>query len=95
MLAHHLGLWTLSACRVVYVIDEPRRFGFAYGTLEHVVRGEERFELRLHDDERVTFHLTAFSTPAIWLARLATPVTRYYQREGGRSYARALAGALG
>ena len=42
-LARHLGLWTLSACRIVYVLDEPRRFGFAYGTLEHVVRGEQDF----------------------------------------------------
>ncbi len=90
MLARHLGVWTLSACRIVYVIDEPGRFAFAYGTLEHVVRGEERFELRLGDDDRVTFELTAFSTPAVWLARLAAPLTRYYQREGGRSYARAL-----
>ena len=38
------GLWSLSAARVVYVVDEGgplRRFGFAYGTLpDHVERGE-------------------------------------------------------
>jgi len=35
--AQTLGVWSLSACRVVYVIEQPRRFGFAYGTLpDHV-----------------------------------------------------------
>jgi uncharacterized protein (UPF0548 family) len=94
MLAHHLGVWTLSACRVVYVVDEPRRFAFAYGTLEHVVRGEERFEVELDGDDRVRFHLTAFSVPAILLARLAAPLARRFQREGGRSYARGLRDAI-
>src|SRR5512138_1689073 len=38
------GLATTSACRVVYVIDEPDRYGFAYGTLaDHAVAGEELF----------------------------------------------------
>src|SRR5689334_5985187 len=28
------GMWSLNACRVVYVVDETdRRFAFAYGTL--------------------------------------------------------------
>jgi uncharacterized protein (UPF0548 family) len=94
LLARHLGLWTLSACRVVYVFDEPRRFGFAYGTLSHVVRGEERFEIRHADDDAVTLHLTAFSVPAMLLARLARPLARYYQKQAGQSYARGLAHAL-
>lgn len=92
--ARHLGLWTLSACRVVYVIEEPRQFAFAYGTLAHVVRGEERFELQLGAGDRVTFHLTAFSTPAILLARLAGPLARRFQREGGQGYAAALRAAI-
>jgi uncharacterized protein (UPF0548 family) len=94
LLARHLGLYTLSACRVAYVDDEPRRFAFAYGTLEHAVRGEERFEIRHGDDDRVTFELVAFSTPAILLARLAAPLTARFQREGGRSYARGLRRAI-
>ena len=37
-------MWTLNACRIVYVVDEPRKFGFAYGTLpDHAESGEERF----------------------------------------------------
>src|SRR5207248_746162 len=36
------GLWFLNGCRVVYVVDEPQRFGFAYGTLlDHAESGEE------------------------------------------------------
>ena len=39
-----MRLWWTSPCRVVYVVDEPHRFGFAYGTLPgHVEQGEERF----------------------------------------------------
>src|SRR5207253_2806761 len=42
-------LWTLNACRIVYVVNEPRKFGFAYGTLpEHVESGEERFTVEWH-----------------------------------------------
>src|SRR3954470_10446637 len=34
----------LAPCRVVYVVDEPRRKGFAYGTLPgHPESGEELF----------------------------------------------------
>jgi uncharacterized protein (UPF0548 family) len=33
VLARHLGFWSLHAARIVYVIDELRKFGFAYGTL--------------------------------------------------------------
>ena len=47
VLAHRFGMWSLNACRIVYVVNEPRpirRFGFAYGTLpDHVESGEERF----------------------------------------------------
>jgi uncharacterized protein (UPF0548 family) len=42
LLARHLGFYSLNSCRIVYVIDEPDRFGFAYGTLsEHAESGEE------------------------------------------------------
>ena len=37
----------VAPCRVVYVIDEPNRRAFAYGTLPgHAVRGEEMFGVR-------------------------------------------------
>lgn len=47
--------------RVVYVIDEPRRRGFAYGTLPgHPESGEEAFIVELHDDGAVTFTINRY-----------------------------------
>jgi uncharacterized protein (UPF0548 family) len=47
ILARAIGLWSLNACKIVYVVDESgpiNRFGFASGTLpDHAGRGEERF----------------------------------------------------
>ena len=81
-----LGLWWLNASRIVYVIDEPRRFGFAYGTLPgHAERGEERFLVEWLDDDAVWYDLRAFSKPRHLLARLAYPITRAYQRRFGRA----------
>lgn len=94
LLGRHVGVWTLSACRIVYTFDEPRAFGFGYGTLEHAVRGEERFELALRDDGAVVFRLLAFSVPDRWLIRLGAPVARAFQKRAGRDYADGLRGAL-
>ena len=81
LVAHAVGLWWLNAARIVYVIDEPRRFGFAYGTLPgHVERGEERFSVEWLDDDTVWYDLLAFSRPRYWGARLAKPVARMLQR---------------
>lgn len=81
VLARCLGIWWLNAARVVYTIDEPRRRGFAYGTLPgHAERGEERFLVEMLDDGSVWYDLFAFSQPAHWLARLGHPVARHYQK---------------
>jgi len=79
------GVHFLNAARIVYVIDEPRRFGFAYGTLPgHAERGEERFLVEHLDDDSVWFDLLAISRPGYWLARLARPLTRRLQRSFAR-----------
>jgi uncharacterized protein (UPF0548 family) len=55
VLARVAGLWWLNACRIVYVLDEPRRFGFAYGTLPgHAESGEERFSIEWNQDDSVS-----------------------------------------
>jgi uncharacterized protein (UPF0548 family) len=80
-----LGLWWLNAARIVYVIDEPRRFGFAYGTLPgHVERGEERFSVEWLDDDAVWYDIDAFSQPRYWMTRLGKPIARHLQRRFGR-----------
>lgn len=80
-----LGLWWLNAARIVYVIDDPRRFGFAYGTLPgHVESGEERFLVEHLADDSVWYDLRAFSRPRLWLVRAGKPLARVLQRRFGR-----------
>lgn len=89
-----LGIGRLAVaipCRVVTVIDEPRRRGFAYGTLPgHPERGEEAFLLEQRDDGSVDFTITAFSRPATRLARLGGPVSTGVQNLMTNRYLHAL-----
>jgi uncharacterized protein (UPF0548 family) len=79
----------------LYVIDEPRRFGFAYGTLpDHVESGEERFLLELADDGAVYYDIIAFSRPRHFLAKLAYPLVRRLQKRFGRNSAAAMLAAV-
>jgi uncharacterized protein (UPF0548 family) len=78
--------------RVVAVVDEPDRCGFAYGTLPgHPESGEERFVVEYADDGVVTLRIVAFARPRSWPARVAGPLGRLVQRAVTRRYERALA----
>ena len=73
--ARVLGLWSLNAARVVYVIDEPDRYGFAYGTLPgHAERGEELFAVARAADGSISYEIRVFSRPQLWWSKLAKPV---------------------
>jgi uncharacterized protein (UPF0548 family) len=89
-----LGIGRLAVdapVRVAYVVDEPSRKGFAYGTLPgHPESGEEAFIVELHDDGAVTFTITAFSRPATLLARVGGPISRAIQSWVTNRYLRAL-----
>ncbi|MCZ0727038.1 DUF1990 domain-containing protein [Mycolicibacterium iranicum] len=87
----HLGP-VLAPCRVVYVVDEPDRRGFAYGTLPgHAESGEELFLVRFDPStENVYAEVAAFSKHATWWSRLASPVTSAVQRYVTDRYLRAL-----
>ena len=77
--------------RVVHVVDEPDRRGYAYGTLVgHPERGEEAFVVERDDAGRVWFTVTAFSVPARWPMRMAGPVGRLFQRAYAWRLGRAL-----
>jgi uncharacterized protein (UPF0548 family) len=77
--------------RVVYVIDEPLRKGFAYGTLPgHPERGEEAFIVEYRDDDSVWLTIRAFSRPAGWLFWAGYPVVRLMQEIYTARYERAL-----
>lgn len=74
-------------CRVVSVVDEPNRFGFAYGTLPiHPEQGEESFIVERDDDGEVAFRIIAVSRPRHALARLCPPVARRLQRAATERY---------
>ncbi|KLU11524.1 hypothetical protein BJF77_02165 [Kocuria sp. CNJ-770] len=80
-----------APCEVVRVLDEPRRQGFAYGTLEgHPERGEELFCLDLRPDGTVVLSITAFSRPAAWWARAGAAPARWAQERVTQRYLRAL-----
>ena len=87
----HLGL-VGAPCRVVYVVDEPDRRGFAYGTLPgHAECGEERFAVRFDPStDEVFAEVVAFSRHATWWSRLGSPVTSVIQRIVTERYLRAL-----
>lgn len=82
-LAHHLGFFSLNACRIVYLVDERHRFGFAYGTLsEHAEIGEERFIVEFDPDSgEVRYDIFAFSRPGHVLVKLGYPYSRYKQKQ--------------
>jgi uncharacterized protein (UPF0548 family) len=86
------GRLAISApVRVVYVIDEPRRRGFAYGTLPgHPESGEEAFLVELRPDDVVVCRITAFSRPVTWLARLGGPLATLTQSWVTGRYLRSL-----
>jgi uncharacterized protein (UPF0548 family) len=85
VLARTLGVWSLSACRIVYMIDEGQKFGFAYGTLpDHVECGEERFTVEWQEDDSVWYDILAFSRPQHPLAKLARPLVRRWQKRFAR-----------
>jgi uncharacterized protein (UPF0548 family) len=99
VLAHHFGLWSLNACRIVYLIDEDgpvRRYGFAYGTLaEHAESGEERFMVEWRrDDDSVWYDLFAFSRPNQLLSIAGFPVARFLQKRFAKDSKQAMIRAV-
>lgn len=84
-----------SPVRVVYVIDEPLRRGFAYGTLPgHPEDGEEAFVVEQAADGSVWLTVTAFSRPSSRFWRAVSPALRVAQELITRRYLRSLAGRM-
>ncbi len=90
ILARHLGFYSLSTARIVYVVDTPTRYGFAIGTLPgHLEEGEERFSVELRDGS-VWYNLLALSRPQHPLVWLGYPFARHMQRRFARDSVRAM-----
>ena len=82
MLAQFMGLWWRNSCKIIYTIDETRRFGFAYGTLPgHIETGEELFLVYLNDSEDVIYEIRAFSKPYHIFAKIGYPLVRFLQEK--------------
>ena len=81
----------VAACRIVEVVDEPDRFGFAYGTLRvHPEQGEEAFVVARDADGVVRLVVTAFSRGNGPLMRLGGPIARRQQAAATTGYLDAL-----
>jgi uncharacterized protein (UPF0548 family) len=83
-------------CRVVWVVDQPDRRGFGYGTLPgHPESGEESFVVSLRPDGEVVYELRAFSRPGTRLSRLGGPVSGRLQTLALDRYVTAIRRAAG
>jgi uncharacterized protein (UPF0548 family) len=68
-------------------VDDPGRFGFAYGTLAvHPARGEEAFVVERTPEGGVRAQVVAFSRPHHPLVRLGGPVARRQQARATEGY---------
>ena len=80
--------------RVVYVIDEPGRRGFAYGTIPgHPESGEELFLVECVGNE-TWVEVRAFSRHSRWFTRLGGPVVRLLQLRTTLLYLNAVSEAV-
>lgn len=83
--ANHGLVWSINACRIIYLIDERAqshaRFGYAYGTLpEHSERGEELFVITWdHETDGVEYEVMAFSRSNHVLVSAFWPVAVFIQ----------------
>ena len=92
VLRSRVGPLTIDApVRVVYVIDEERRVGFAYGTLKgHPASGEEAFVLEHREDDSVWLSVRSFSRSSSFGWALLAPISRRVRKGLVARYLRAL-----
>lgn len=77
--------------RVIFVTEEPRRIGFALGTVgDSAVSGEESFVVEWYDNDEVWFTVRAFDRPVSALYRLLPPLLKRRRRELFQGYLRAI-----
>jgi uncharacterized protein (UPF0548 family) len=90
------SIHAVFACRIVWTVDEPDRFGFAYGTLSvHPARGEEAFVVERDAGGATTLTITAFSAAHHPLMRLGGPIARRQQEAATTGYLDALQAHVG
>jgi uncharacterized protein (UPF0548 family) len=84
-----------GTCRIVAVVDEPDRYGFAYGTLPiHPETGEESFLVVRDRTGAVRFDVEGVSRPTQPLARVFGPLANRLQDAAVRRYLSAMEHAV-
>lgn len=84
-----------ESVRVVYLVNEPTRRGFAYGTLAgHPLRGEDCFVVDRMPDGTVWLTVRSFSRPATPLWMFLAPLVRLAQLIAVRRYFGALSARM-
>ena len=84
-----------ATCRIVTIVDEADRYGFAYGTLPvHPEQGEESFLVARLGDGTVRFTVEAVSRPVHPLARLVPPLASRLQDATCKRYLAAMRDAV-
>ncbi|MFT4281254.1 DUF1990 family protein [Microbacterium sp.] len=85
------GLRADAQLRVISVTEEPRRVGYALGTVDgSVVSGEESFAVDWRDNDEVWFTVRAFDRPVAAVYRILPPLVRRRRRELFQGYLRAV-----
>lgn len=85
------GMRADAELRVIFAIEEPRRIGFALGTVGgSVVSGEESFMLDWHANDEVWFTVRAFDAPTGALYRMFPALTRRRRKALFTQYLRAI-----
>ncbi|WP_396656343.1 DUF1990 family protein [Microbacterium sp.] len=85
------GMRADGELRVIFAVEEPRRVGFALGTVaDSVVSGEESFMLDWLDNDEVWFTVRAFDAPKAVLYRVFRGLVRRRRRELFTRYLRAI-----
>ncbi|MFV0320605.1 MAG: DUF1990 family protein [Microbacterium sp.] len=85
------GLKADGELRVIFVVEEPRRVGFALGTVGgSVVSGEESFMVDWLDNDEVWFAVRAFDAPVALLYKVFRGLMRRRRRELATRYLRAI-----
>ena len=88
---HVKGMNADGELRVIYAIEEPRRVGFALGTVgDSVVSGEESFIVTWADNDEVRFTVRAFDRPVATLYRIVPALVKRRRRELFRGYLQAI-----
>ncbi|WP_040164215.1 DUF1990 family protein [Microbacterium gorillae] len=77
--------------RVIFVIEEKRRVGFALGTVsDSVVSGEESFMIEWGQNDEVWFTVRAFDAPSAYLYKVIPALIRRRRKALFTGYLRAI-----